>query len=284
MDEKSLGRRLQEARQAYGLTQQQLCQKANLSYSTLAKIERGAIKAPSIFTIQQIASALNMTLDHLVGIPTSDHPAHKINGKTISKTGISFVYFDVNGCLVQFFHRAFSALAQKTGASADLIETTFWHFNDAVCNGKMSLDDFNAVLSSKLGIENINWRDYYLDAIDPIPEMHELVKWAAEQYHVGLLTNIMPGFIEIMKQRQLIPDIEYAAIIDSSEVGHIKPNKRIYEIAQEKAACPPTQILFVDDSRTNIMAAERLGWHVLWFDDFRPDESVSRVRAALEPA
>jgi len=29
------------------------------------------------------------------------------------------------------------------------------------------------------------------------------------------------------------------------------------------------------------MAAERLGWHVLWFDDYRPSESVKRVRATL---
>src|SRR5690554_1245969 len=55
MDEKGLGKRLQLARQSAGLTQQALCHKAELSYSTLTKIERGAIKAPSIFTIQNIA-------------------------------------------------------------------------------------------------------------------------------------------------------------------------------------------------------------------------------------
>ena len=45
MNEKGLGHRLQQARQAAGLTQQALCQKAGLSYSTLTKIERGAIKS-----------------------------------------------------------------------------------------------------------------------------------------------------------------------------------------------------------------------------------------------
>jgi len=32
------------------------------------------------------------------------------------------------------------------------------------------------------------------------------------------------------------------------------------------------------------MAASQLGWKVLWFDDFRPEESVSRARQALELA
>jgi transcriptional regulator with XRE-family HTH domain len=67
MDEKGLGHRLQLARKSAGLTQQSLCQIANLSYSTLAKIERGAIKAPSIFTIQSIADALHIRLDELIG-------------------------------------------------------------------------------------------------------------------------------------------------------------------------------------------------------------------------
>ncbi len=49
MQEKGLGLQLQAARRRCGFTQQQLCQKSGLSYSTLAKIERGAIKSPSIF-------------------------------------------------------------------------------------------------------------------------------------------------------------------------------------------------------------------------------------------
>ena len=31
------------------------------------------------------------------------------------------------------------------------------------------------------------------------------------------------------------------------------------------------------------MAAEKLGWKVMWFDDYRPDISAQRVRKALEP-
>src|SRR5882757_7238066 len=110
MDEKGLGRRLQEARATAGLTQQSLCQKAELSYSTLTKIERGAIKAPSIFTIQSIAGALGLGLDELMGAPMAV-PVPKAH----SQSGVTFVYFDINGCLVRFFHRAFSRLSEVTG-------------------------------------------------------------------------------------------------------------------------------------------------------------------------
>lgn len=42
--QKELARAIADARRAAGYTQQQLCTEAKLSYSTLAKIERGAIK------------------------------------------------------------------------------------------------------------------------------------------------------------------------------------------------------------------------------------------------
>jgi FMN phosphatase YigB (HAD superfamily) len=283
--EERLGRRLQAARVQAGLTQQSLCQKANLSYSTLTKIERGAIKSPSIFTIQSIAGALNIGLDELMGSATASAAApaqqsHKLH----SKSGVSFVYFDINGCLVRFFHGAFSRLSEQTGASPDVIEMIFWHYNDLVCRGEMDMPTFNTRLAHELGIQNVDWMQYYLDAVEPIPVMHDLVRWAAERYHVGLLTNIMPGFVDALKQRELIPNIPYDTIIDSSDVKAIKPESQIYKTAAARANCPASQILLVDDSRVNLMAAEKHGWHVLWFDDYRPDESAERVRSSLEPA
>ncbi len=280
MDEVGLGKRLQEARQTAGLTQQDLCHKAGLSYSTLAKIERGAIKAPSIFTIQSIAAALGLSLNELMGDLAPAPPPVK---KYRSKSGLRFVYFDINGCLVRFFHRAFTELAQDTGASADLIETTFWHYNDAVCRGEMSLREFNGVMAKQLGVGSLDWQKYYLAAIDPIKEMHDLVRWADQYYGVGLLSNIMPGFIDAMLAAGILPAVPYAAIIDSSVVGTIKPEPKIYELAQAKAGVAPEEILLVDDSRSNLMAAEKFGWHVLWFDDYRPAESITRVKTSLEP-
>jgi FMN phosphatase YigB (HAD superfamily)/DNA-binding XRE family transcriptional regulator len=280
MDEVGLGKLLQEARKKAGLTQQELCQRASLSYSTLAKIERGAIKAPSIFTIQSIAGALGLSLNQLMGETTPLAPTAKVYR---SKSGVRFVYFDINGCLVRFFHRAFTQLAADTGASADVIETTFWHYNDAVCRGEMSLADFNQVMGKQLRTGDLDWMKYYLESVDPIPEMHELVRWASQYYPVGLLSNIMPGFIDAMFERELLPRVDYSAIIDSSKTGAIKPEPAIFEAAQHYTNCQPGEILLVDDSRANIMAAERMGWHVLWFDDYRPEESSARVRDTLEP-
>lgn len=278
--ERVLGQAIQQARQSAGLTQQELCHRAGMSYSTLAKIERGAIKTPSVFTVARIASVLGTTLDNLLG--SVDSGLSAVVSKKKSKSGISFLYVDINGCLVHFFHSAFTRLSQETGISGDVIESTFWHYNDAVCRGEISLSEFNEKLAEKLNIASISWEDYYMHAVEPIQEMHQLIVWASQNFKVGLLSNIMPGFIAKMIKNGLLPDINYDAIIDSSEVKAIKPETNIYKIAEKHAKVAPSEILFVDDSRTNLMAAENQGWRVLWFDDMSPAQSVERVKSALE--
>jgi FMN phosphatase YigB (HAD superfamily)/DNA-binding XRE family transcriptional regulator len=278
MDEKGLGKRLQKARQDAVLTQQELCQRSGLSYSTLAKIERGAIKSPSIFTIQKIADTIGIDLDALVSGNTS-----RIRQRKKSKSGVSFIYFDVNGCIVHFFNRAFTELAHLSGKPSDLIESFFWHYNDQICRGEYSVEDFNRELAKMLGIDSVDWKEYYFNAIEPIKDAYDLILWASEHYKVGLLTNSMPGFLEELMERDIVPNIKYDAIIDSSRAGHIKPELEIFKIAEKAALCKAEEILSIDDSRANLMAAEKLGWHVSWFDDYNSAESVSRIRNLLEP-
>lgn len=278
MNEVDLGRLLQAARKKAGLTQQELCQKAGLSYSTLAKIERGAIKAPSIFTIQSIAGALNTSLTDLIGDATVQK-----SPKKRSKNGVRFVYFDINGCLVRFFHPAFNQLSQDTGIAADVIETSFWDLNDVACRGEMTMSEFNEAFATRLGIEQVDWQNYYFEALDVVEEMQSLLTWAAQHYHVGLLSNIMPGFITRMIKEGALPRVVYDQIIDSSVVGAIKPEDTIFEIAETKSGVKPEEILFIDDSRSNVMAAQKRGWKVIWFDGYRSAEIADRIRVSLEP-
>jgi putative hydrolase of the HAD superfamily len=283
MDEKGLGSRLQSVRRDAGLTQQELCQAAGLSYSTLAKIERGAIKAPSIFTIQSIAAALGTTLDSLMGVGPIMTLSPTLPSKKTAQNGVRFVYFDVNGCLVRFFQGAFTRLAHESGVPVDEVESAFWHYNDDVCRGDMTMDEFNAAFAKRLHLPSLDWQRYYLDAVDPIKEMHGLVAWAAEHYHVGLLTNIMPGLVDAMRGSGLLPDVPYDVIVDSSQAGAIKPEQRIYEIATERAGVSPQEILLVDDDRSNLRAAEHFGWRVMWFDDYQPEAFADRIRETLTP-
>jgi len=279
MDEKGLGKHLQKMRRQAGLTQQQLCQKANLSFSTLTKIERGAIRNPSIFTIKAIASAMELSLDELLG---DKKTTNRSLGHT--RSGVEFVYFDVNGCLLRFYHRAFAQIAKDYSVPPDLVEMAFLHFNSDACKGSLTMEDFNSAVADKLAISSINWPNYYFAAVEPMPGMSEIVTWAKQHYGVGLLTNIMPGLLPMLINKKIIPDLPYDQIIDSSQIGLIKPDEAIFNLACSRANLPAEKILLIDDTRENVAVAEKLGWHVLWFDYSQPNESVDQVKMALELA
>lgn len=280
MDEVGLGKRLQQARRSAGYTQQQLCMRANLSYSTLAKIERGAIKSPSIFTIQSIAAALGVGLDELIGTIS---PSVSVATKHTSKSGVSFVYFDLNDCLVRFHTSGFTQLARDSGQPIDVVESVFWKYDAEVNRGTMSLDELNTIWAQRLGIM-VDWKSYYMNAVDMMPGVADLVQWAANNYRIGILSNTMPGFIRTLQDKQLIPAVTYDVVIDSSVEHALKPEPAIYEAAATKAGVPVGQILLIDDNRPNLIAAEQLGWKTLWFDSYNPTESIEAVRSALELA
>lgn len=285
-EEKRLGKVVQAARRSAGLTQQALCQKSGLSYSTLAKIERGAIKAPSIFTIQQISNTLDMSLDQLMQGVAASVPQPKpplVAAKKSSKSGVRFVYFDMNGCLVRYYHGAFNQLAEDAGTTPDAVEAIFWRYNDEVNRGEMSMDQFNTALAEKLGIM-VDWVSYYLEAVKVTDGMAELVDWVAENYKVGILTNTMPGLIGPMLENGLLPRVQYDAIVESCEVHALKPEPAIFEIATERAGVAPEEILLIDDDRGNVSAASKFGWHAISFDGLHTEESIVSIGTALQPA
>jgi FMN phosphatase YigB (HAD superfamily) len=280
-DQLKLARAIALARKNAGLTQQELCAKANLSYSTLAKIERGAIKTPSVFTVAAIAVATNTTVEKLTGYKQNSVAPEAAKDYKTSVNGIKFVYFDVNGVLVRFFQRAFTHIAADTGAPVETIESIYWHYDDLVCRGEISIEEFNKALASRIGMDKIEWQKYYLENVDPIKEMIDTLKWANEHYKIGLLTNTMPGLVPAMINNGTLPQVDYSVVVDSSVYKTIKPEQKIFDIATEKSGVLPKEILFIDDSRQNLMAAEKIGWNVLWFDDYRPSESAARIHEWL---
>ncbi len=60
-----LAQNIKKLRTQRKLSQEELAKKAGVTYSTLIKLESGVNKNPTIKTIQQIAAALQVSLDEL---------------------------------------------------------------------------------------------------------------------------------------------------------------------------------------------------------------------------
>ncbi len=60
-----LAENIKRFRKQLDLSQEQLARKADISYATLVKLESGANTNPTLKILQQLATALNVSLDDL---------------------------------------------------------------------------------------------------------------------------------------------------------------------------------------------------------------------------
>ena len=62
-----LSKNIKQLRKKHNLSQEQLAQKAGITYSTLIKIESGANKNPTLETLRKISNVFKIKIDELVG-------------------------------------------------------------------------------------------------------------------------------------------------------------------------------------------------------------------------
>lgn len=65
-EERTIGQKIKAWRGKKELTQEALARKADIPYTTLAKIESDVIKSPTLPTATKIAEGLEITLDQLI--------------------------------------------------------------------------------------------------------------------------------------------------------------------------------------------------------------------------
>lgn len=288
----ALGGAIAKARQACDMTQKELCKRTGIAYSTLTKIERGAIKKPNVFTVLQIAQATNLKIEELLRGSRSAapilNPHMAVNtiydddsvAKQTSQTGIKFVYFDLHQVLVNSVSGMLPFLAAFTNQPVVKVENLFLRFDRDLCLGRLSSEEFNQIISKDLGKPDLKQLDFYVKYVEADVKMREIFDWVSQNYQVGLLTNAFPGNVSSLIKHKIIPE-SFDVIVDSSVIGKIKPEKEIYEHAQELAKVSPKEILLIDDRLINIVGAQACGWQGFWVNEESKLGLMDRLQAIL---
>jgi len=63
---KTISKNIKKMRAKLGLTQDDLAKKADIKYTTLTKVENGAVNKPSVQTMAKIAKALGVSIEDLL--------------------------------------------------------------------------------------------------------------------------------------------------------------------------------------------------------------------------
>jgi len=200
---------------------------------------------------------------------------------------IKFVYFDVGGVLVKDNDDGWEILLNDLGLDKnkkqdlmDLFEVIEKDFDV----GKRT-KEFPLIIENQFGIklpkkyplvkELVNMFLYRNEGI------WEIINVVKKKYKVGLLTNMYDGMLYLIRRKELIPEINWDVIVDSSVEKCRKPERKIYEIAESKSGFKGNEILFIDNKKENLEIPKKNGWQTYWYDSSDYDKSNQELAKIL---
>lgn len=96
------------------------------------------------------------------------------------------------------------------------------------------------------------FRNTYLDTLYPTPGVREMLEAWHGKVGMGVVSNFFPADYPEHMLRHFGLDGFFDFVVDSDQIGTVKPGKAIYTAALEKAGNPaPGEVLFVGDNRRN---------------------------------
>lgn len=133
--------------------------------------------------------------------------------------------------------------------------------------GKVSADDFRAYIlaESRPGCRPEDVDLAMKELLAEIPEdTVKTVKDLSARYPLYLLSNnnaISMGHIyALFREKGIEPETTFRDQFISYQMRMLKPSRAIYDEAARRIGLPPEEILFIDDSPTNVRAAQEALW------------------------
>lgn len=118
--------------------------------------------------------------------------------------------------------------------------------------------------------DNIYNDDKFLFFHDVEPSLNLL----NEKYKLGVVSDTWPSLKRVFINKGLMK--YFSVFIISSIYGSYKTEKLLFKIALEKINLKPSEVIFVDDSEVNLIAAEEFGLMTVLIDRYEKNGLKSR--------
>lgn len=186
---------------------------------------------------------------------------------------IKFIYFDVGGVVVKDFSSTnkWEQLKKDLGVKKQYskkFDDFFDRYERGVCLGK-NIQTLVPSLEQKFNLslpKKYSFLHDFVNRFEKNKSIWSVIKKGKTKYKIGLLTNMYPNMLDLIKQKKLIPQVTWDIIIDSSIEKVAKPDNAIFELAQKRTGLKANEILFVENSKAHINTANLLGWKTFLYD------------------
>ena len=188
---------------------------------------------------------------------------------------IKTIFFDIGGVLIDIHpERTYQYISDSVDIDISTIEDRFpWRAHDKYERGTLSDEEwfyaYREALPQPCCLKSSDFWKAWKILLGEEKKTVQILELLKRNYSIWLLSNTNPKHIQDeIEKRYLFPKLVDGTVY-SFDVGHRKPEKKIYEIAMHLASAKPQECLFVDDLIENIQAAELVGIKGIHFKSSR---------------
>jgi putative hydrolase of the HAD superfamily len=100
-------------------------------------------------------------------------------------------------------------------------------------------------------------------------ELFDLAIRFKKHYQVGIISNVDKYLAEIPLHQKVYRSFNPNFVVLSYQVGTRKPQQEIYRLFLKKSGCSTENVLFIDNTRENVVTAKKLGMKGIVFKNNR---------------
>ena len=127
--------------------------------------------------------------------------------------------------------------------------------------------------ADRIQLYHDNWKESIGGHFEGTVEIMKELKKAG--YRLYGLSNWSAETFPFARQKYAFFDL-FDDMIISGEVGSVKPEPRIFEIALERIGRPAPECLFIDDAQANVEQARQMGFATIHFES--PERLAQELR------
>ena len=169
---------------------------------------------------------------------------------------VKWLFFDIGSTLIDetdVYERRIGRIAELAGISKESASEKVLELYKQNKKGDLEL-------ARKYDVELPKWESEYEV---PYREAEEVLRKLHDKYKIGIIANQNPGTRERLESWGLLKYIDM--VVASAEEGVAKPDRRIFDIALERAGVAPEDAFMIGDRIDNdILPAKNIGMKTIW--------------------
>ena len=190
------------------------------------------------------------------------------------------VLFDLGGVILRTEHQApREHLAERLNMTyEDLDKIVFASETSRLASfGKLSTEQHWAAVVKRLGLTPSEAGQAYAEFFAgdiPDQELLDFIRSLRPGHKTGLISNGWPDLRDYITRSGFLDAFD--TLVISAEVGLMKPDLKIYQLALSRLDVQASQSVMVDDTPVNVEAADEMGMYAILF------KSAAQLRHDLE--